>query len=230
MVRMKWLCIIFFVVLSSVQAREFFDPVVRDMEGFEIHIDPALLADEEGKRILKMLEARLIMIGGIVPDEALKKLRTCPIWIEKHHPTLGNMQFHQEIGWLRRNGHDPRMDRMVHIPRAANLLSRDQMAKHPWVVLHELAHAYHKRIIGNDHAGVIEAYEAAKASGKYEKVMLYTGREDVRHYGLNNPFEYFAESTEAYFAQNDFYPFVRAELKQFDPRMYAVMVDIWGKL
>ncbi len=29
--------------------------------------------------------------------------------------------------------------------------------------------------------------------------------------------EYFAEGTEAYFYRNDFYPFVRAELKDHDP-------------
>ena len=216
--------------VCSAYAENFFDPVIREMEGFEIHIDPALLEDDEGRRIVKMLEARLMMIVTIMPEPALTKLRTCPIWIEKYHPTLGAMQFHPSVGWLRRNGHDPRLEKMVHIPRAKELLSRGQMAKHPWVVLHELAHAYHKRIIGHDHKGVNSAFAAAKASGKYEKVLLYNGREGVRHYGMSNPFEYFAESTEAYFAQNDFYPFVRAELRKFDPQMFGVMEEVWGKL
>ena len=42
--------------------------------------------------------------------------------------------------------------------------------------------------------------------------------------------EYFAESTEAYLGVNDFYPFVRAELKQHDPDMYELMTEIWGKI
>jgi hypothetical protein len=41
--------------------------------------------------------------------------------------------------------------------------------------------------------------------------------------------EYFSECSEAYFGQNDFYPFVRAELKEFDRAGYALMVKEWGE-
>ena len=40
--------------------------------------------------------------------------------------------------------------------------------------------------------------------------------------------EYFAECTEAFFGTNDHYPFVRAELKEHDPQMYAVVKEVWG--
>jgi dipeptidyl-peptidase-4 len=39
--------------------------------------------------------------------------------------------------------------------------------------------------------------------------------------------EYFAEGTEAFFYRNDFYPFVRAELKEHDPRLHEVLSEIW---
>jgi hypothetical protein len=52
----------------------------------------------------------------------------------------------------------------------------------------------------------------------------------VKHYGLSNAKEYFAESTEAYFGVNDFYPFVRAELREHDPRMFKLMVRVWGEV
>jgi len=42
--------------------------------------------------------------------------------------------------------------------------------------------------------------------------------------------EYFAEASESYFGVNDFYPFVRAELKEFDPAAYFLMEEIWGPL
>ena len=45
---------------------------------------------------------------------------------------------------------------------------------------------------------------------------------------MNNPKEYFAESTEAFFGRNDFYPFVRSELQQHDPRMYELVKAAWG--
>ena len=45
---------------------------------------------------------------------------------------------------------------------------------------------------------------------------------------MNNAKEYFAESTEAYLGVNDFYPFVRAELREHDPDMFRIMQNIWG--
>jgi len=125
---------------------------------------------------------------------------------------LGAMQYHPNLGWLKSHGHDPRLAKKVHIPRAKNLLSRHQMIKHPAVVLHELAHAYHDQYLGFDNPRVIEVYKKAKATGIYEKVLLYNGKK-VRHYGLTDHKEYFAEGSEAYFYRNDFYPFVRAELR-----------------
>ena len=59
--------------------------------------------------------------------------------------------------------------------------------------------------------------------------VLYTGR-TVKHYALTTPMEYFAESTEAYLGVNDFYPFVRAELKEHDPRMFELLKKIWGEV
>jgi hypothetical protein len=100
-------------------------------------------------------------------------------------------------------------------------------AKHPYVVLHELAHAYHDQVLSFDNPKVIEVFDAAKSQGIYEEVLLYTGKK-VKHYGLSNHKEYFAELTEAYFGMNDFYPFVRAELNEHDPAMYALLREIWG--
>ena len=126
------------------------------------------------------------------------------------------------------NGHDPRLTHKVHIPQAADLLSREQMLKHPAVVLHELAHAYHDQVLSFDHPEIIAAYEKAKAAGNYESVLAHTGKK-VKHYGLNNHKEYFAEGTEAFFYRNDFYPFVRAELKNHDPSLHDVLVKIWER-
>ena len=102
-------------------------------------------------------------------------------------------------------------------------------AKHPYVVLHELAHSYHDQILDFDNPKIQDVYEQAKSEGIYDKVLLYTGKQ-VKHYGLNNAKEYFAESTEAYFGVNDFYPFIRAELKDHDPRMFRLLEEIWGEV
>ena len=209
-----------------------FEPVIQEMEGWKVYIDPALLEgehSEEGSRALRMLGDHLNRISLLVEAEKLTKLRTCEIWIEKHHPVLGAMQYHPDLGWLKRNGHDPRLVKKVHIPRASALLSRSQLLKHPAVVLHELAHAYHDQILSFDHAEIVAAWKKAMAEKKYDKVLVFNGR-FVKHYATTNHKEYFAESTEAYFYRNDFYPFVRAELKQHDPVMHTLLEEIWGKL
>lgn len=209
-----------------------FDPVARQIEGFTVHVDPALLNGEHkplGDKSLRMLGDHLNRISILMPKDRLKRLRKLEIWIERKHPKLGNMQYHPSRGWLKAHGHDERLAKKVHIPRAAALIDRRQLVKHPMVVLHELAHAYHDQVLGFDNEKVRSAYQAAKKAGKYEKVLLYTGR-TVRHYGLTNHKEYFAEATEAYFGRNDFYPFVRAELKEYDPAMHELLVETWGPL
>jgi hypothetical protein len=44
---------------------------------------------------------------------------------------------------------------------------------------------------------------------------------------MNNADEYFAESSEAFFGTNDFYPFVRAELIEHDPQMADALRKAW---
>jgi dipeptidyl-peptidase-4 len=209
-----------------------FDPVVQQIEGWTVHVDPSMLDGEHGEagaRALKMLANHLQRIAILLPEEQLANMRKLEIWIERHHPTLGAMQYHPSIDWLKSHGHDPRLARKVHIPRAQSLLSRHQMIKHPAVVLHELAHAYHDQYLGFDNPRVIEVYREAMATGTYEKVLLYTGK-TVRHYAANNHKEYFAEGTEAYLYRNDFYPFVRAELNEHDPALHDLLCDVWGPL
>lgn len=209
-----------------------FDPVVRKMEGWTVHVDPALLEGEhaeEGAKALRMLGDHLNRITLLMDAERLEQLRGLEIWIEHHHPTLGAMQYHPSRDWLVGNGHDPRLEKKVHIPRADALISRGQLLKHPAVVLHELAHAYHDQVLDFGHKGIKQAWDEAMEAGKYDKVLLFNGR-FVKHYATTNHKEYFAESTEAYFYRNDFYPFVRAELKEHDPTMHALLETIWGKL
>ena len=50
----------------------------------------------------------------------------------------------------------------------------------------------------------------------------------AKHYAMTDHKEYFAEGTEAFFYRNDFHPFVRAELKEHDPALHALLAGIWG--
>ncbi len=207
-----------------------FDPVLRDVEGWKVHVDPALLngpAREEGTKALTMLANHLQRIKILVPAEPLARLQQMEIWIEHDHPLLKSMQYHPGREWLVEHGHDPRLWRKVHITQARELLSREQMLKHPAVILHELAHAYHDQVLGFEQPEIRAAFERARAAGSYTNVLLYTGRR-VKHYALTDHKEYFAEGTEAFLYRNDFYPFVRAELKEHDETLHDLLKGIWG--
>jgi hypothetical protein len=208
------------------------DPVVKNIEGWTVHIDPKLLDGkhaEEGSQALKMLENHLERISILVTGKQLKGLRQVGIRIENSHPELDSMQYHPGKAWLTEHGYDERLVKKVHIPQASALLSRSQMIKHPAVILHELAHGYHDQILGFEEPRVKEAYDRAMKAKLYDEVLLYNGKK-VRAYAATNHKEYFAEGVEAYFYRNDFYPFVRAELELHDPFLHDVMVQIWGPL
>lgn len=211
-------------------------PVTREIEGWTVLVDPRLVEGEGegerrelGERALFALRAQLHRIALVADADRLRKLRELEIWIELDHPRLRSMQYHPSIGWLRSNGHDERLAKKVHIPRAGSLLEPRESAKHPWVVLHELAHAYQDRFVGWNDPDLRAAFEKAKKEGRYESVLHVFGG-TTRHYALSNHHEYFAEGTESYFGRNDFYPFVRAELKQHDPTLHDFLRRVWGPI
>ncbi len=214
---------------KSDEPRALFDPIEQNVEGWTVQVDPQLLNKHkgEGDRAIKALANHLQRITYIVPEDRLAKLKELPIWLEHKNPELTSMQYHPDRGWLLAHKHDPRLVKHVHIPQARHLFEAHTWAKHPYVILHELAHAYHDQVLSFDNPRVIEVFDAAKEQGIYEEVLLYTGKK-VKHYGLTNHKEYFAESTEAYYGVNDFYPFVRAELNEHDPKMFALLQQIWG--
>jgi hypothetical protein len=198
------------------------------VEGWTVQVDVRLVgsAKDVGGPALKILAAKLYEISLVVPEAALAKLREAPIWIDLDH-RLGGMQYHPSAKWLKGHGHDPAMAKAVHIPNARNFLKMWRRNKQPSVVLHELAHAYHDRVLGFDDPKIRAAYDRAVKAGCYESVLHIYGKM-TRHYALTDHKEYFAESTEAFFGTNDFYPFVRAELKQHDPGMYELLEEVWG--
>jgi len=207
------------------------EPVVKTMQGWTVHVDPALLEgphQEVGGRALSMLDNHLERIAILVRGEQLTALRKLEIWIEHQHPTLDNMQYHPSVHWLRQHQLDERLAKKVHIPVAKHLLSRSQMLKHPAVILHELAHSYHDQVLGFDDERVFRCFKQAVKQKNYERVLAHTGR-TVRHYALSNHKEYFAEGTEAFLYRNDFFPFVRAEMAQHDPKLHELLLEIWGR-
>lgn len=204
----------------------------RQIEGWTVRFDKRLTTDEHrdlGTRAERLLRDKLYDIAQILPSDRVERLRKVVIIADLDHGRLTSMQYHPGAGWLREHGYDPALVKCVHVPSVKRMIDLRHQRVQPWCVLHELAHAYHDQVLGFDDAEVRAAYEAAKASGTYDEVRFIEGN-TTKHYALTTPMEYFAELSEAFIGTNDFFPFVRGELKHHDPKAYALLEKVWGKL
>ncbi len=201
----------------------------RDVAGWTVHVSARLVEqDELCRRTMVLLETKLHEIAHVLPVEALGKLREIPIWMELDDPPFPCACYHPSKAWLKEHGLNPDKARAVEIANAATFLQWTR--QQPSMVLHELAHGYHDRFLegGYGNGRVAAVYEKAKESGGYESVLHWNGKHQ-RAYAMNNPQEYFAELTEAWFGTNDFYPFVRAEVVEHDAPGAELLKTLWGE-
>jgi hypothetical protein len=202
----------------------------RRIEGWMVVVDRGFLGRSPGlaDRTLTLLGAQLDRVARRLPAGAVEKLRAVRIWVEEAEPHHPCMAYHPHAGWLRDHGMSPEKARSVEIANARNFLGWTE--QQPWMVLHELAHAYHHQILpdGFENAEVTAAFDRAMRAGLYDSVARVGGRTE-RAYAASNPREYFAESSEALFGTNDFFPFHRAELERHDPGAAALLARLWGE-
>ncbi|MCR9248709.1 MAG: hypothetical protein NXI31_27080 [bacterium] len=201
---------------------------VRTVHGFEVRLVNDFAKHPLHDQVMALLGDHLFRITRVVPEPALAKLRLIRTWVgfedERHEHKC--MFYHPSARWLEGHDYPVVLARGIEIANARNFLS--WTLEQPWMVLHELAHGYHHQVLGHGHAGIRAAYGAAKAAGTYDEVWHINGKKR-KHYALTNEREYFAEATEAYFGTNDFFPFVRSELKRHDERGYRELQKVWGK-
>lgn len=202
---------------------------VHSVEGWKIRVEKALLEKEPdlAKEALSLAEMQLRDLTWVLPEKRIDELRQVVIVLDLDHAKLKGMQYHPSRQWLKNNGHSEDLALCVHIPQARSFVSLKRSNIQPWVMLHELAHAWHHQYLGFDHAGIDTAFAKAVEKGNYEKVMHMNGS-TTRHYALTNAKEYFAEGCEAYFGTNDFHPFVKPQLKMHDPDLFGVIEELWN--
>lgn len=216
------------------------DPIERyDVEehlGFTVRINRDLTEQrpEVRERVMRQLAADLDVIANRVPAPAVALLRDeVEIWVELQgrdtsgrSPRLRGMCCHWSADWLAANGV------LVEKTGSVEILNPDDYLNwidQPFMVLHELAHAYHWRLAHFDDE-IEAAWQSAKDAGLYDEVHRNSVPYDRRvpAYAMTNSREYFAELTEAYFGLNDFFPYSRRQLEQHDPNGAALIARIWS--
>lgn len=208
--------------------------LARAVQGWTVQIDARLWEEQRAATevALRLLEGQLAEIARVAPAEAVTKLREVPLWFSPVYTgTRSKAEYHPDAGWLRENGRNLAMAKGVEFTNIPEF--EKEMNRMPNFALHELAHAYHDRVLENgfENAEIKSMYERAKAGRRYEKVERWfgNGRTNTveRAYALTSPQEYFAECTEAYFSRNDFFPFTREELRKHDPEMFGLLGKLW---
>jgi hypothetical protein len=216
---------------TAVAAEPSFVPTTQyaeqEVQGWKVRVNRHFLTDQRelGDQALRLLDRKLLDIKEEVPAPAVAKLQKILIWLGVSDGYAPCAEYHPSREWLVSNGYNPDKAKCVEIGSAARFLewSKDQ----PAMILHELCHGYHDQVLGYDYAPIKDAYQAAVVSKRYESVRRNNGRTE-RHYALTDEKEYFAECCEAFFSRNDFYPFERAELEQFDPQAAKVVREAFG--
>ena len=205
------------------------------IEGWTVLVNERLLKEEKAatEKALDLLRVQLLEIIRVVPAPAVAKLREVPLWFSPAYPGVKpSAEYHPGAGWLRDNGRDPAMAKAVEITDVRDFEA--EMKRMPNFILHELAHGYHDRFLprGFDNPEIKAAYQRAKSNKSYDKVerSFGNGRPNRKEkaYAMTDPMEYFAETTEAFFSRNDFFPFTHDELKQHDPEMEKLLERLWG--
>ncbi len=206
----------------------------RSVAGWSVHIRRELWEKQSPAtaKALELLQKQLEEIIRVVPPAAVAKLQQVQLYFSPEYPGIQpRAEYHPDADWLVENQRDPVMAKGVEFTLIRNFEAETR--RMPCFALHELAHAYHDQFLpgGHNNPEIKAAYEHAKAGGKYDRVERQDseGRKRMdRAYALTNPAEYFAETTEAFFGRNDFYPYTNEQLKAHDPVMYELLGKLWG--
>eukprot|EP00804_Cyclotella_cryptica_P009641 CCRYP_011194-RC/>CCRYP_011194-RC protein AED:0.41 eAED:0.41 QI:0/-1/0/1/-1/0/1/0/288 len=201
-------------------------------------------------KLRNRIESDLRAASSHLPPRARQKLQlSTPIWINKslsYGPKVApiqdaNMCFHPGKEWLIRNGMNPAKVGGVEMYRASSYLDDCDLWGSGGLMLHELSHAWHCLHCegGYDNTDIQKCYDEAMKEKLYDCVPYHCeeGKMDKRKaYACTNAMEYFAELSAAFLGglnddeYNKWFPFNRTQVREHDPRAYAMLCRMWGVL
>lgn len=201
--------------------------------GFDVYIEREVIRNDNsaGSKALAQIKINLEEISRDfgLSEKVIAQLQETKIFIDWDTQNKGAV-YHPNKVWLIDNGYIPEKEKSIEISNINNFLSWSAQNQ-PYMLFHELAHAYHHQQFGFNNSEVHLAYQKAIKSGKYGDLKYYTGNENYitrKAYASVNHKEYFAELSEAYFGTNDFYPFSKKEIQEYDPGGYKLIRHMWG--
>jgi hypothetical protein len=207
-----------------------------EIEGFQVYASETVLkqpADRWGRQPLSVLQRELNDLRRLLVPKIVSVLQEVPVWVEwdetsKLIPGAIAMYYH---------GSPDAMSKLGTIPAKANgievlTLRRLGEIRQPGtnlqqvVLLHEMSHAVHHRLLGSDNPELLGTFQQAVDRKLYEDVTDRFGRRG-RAYARTNAAEYFAEISCAYLDSCNYYPFNYTQLQGYDPVGFAFVESVW---
>ncbi len=200
------------------------------LQDFTVRVSPeAARHKAETDALLRAVDVQLEKIVGLVPDKPLAVLRKVTIWVEWDGPAEKNVVARFFPGsWAVKNlGLNPDKANGIEVPNVNRFVDNHEKGS-TWVVMHELAHAYHHLALAKKDGAIQATHKQAVERKLYENVEHFNGYRG-RGYAVTNYREYFAVLSEAYFGKSYNFPYDRAGLLRYDTAGYWLMEDAWGK-
>jgi dipeptidyl-peptidase-4 len=222
---MRYILLLALVFTPSTPVEQSFIYQTVELRGWTVHFEESLVVDKElYAEVELLLRSKLREIDSRLPSKAVSELRKVPIYFHLNRKENPGACYHPSKQWLSENDLPVKWARSVEFGVAKNFLR--WIHEQPSMVLHEMSHAYHHRVLGYNHAGSLAAYANAMTKGLYKEVAYVRGGV-VPGYAATNVQEYFAETSEAYWGTNDQFPFVHVELLDHDPGMAKLLGEVW---
>lgn len=198
----------------------------RDIAGFTVLLNP-MVADQAPllENVMDSIDMQISDMTGRLPAERLAELKQTFIWVELDDEADKAAVYHSSADWIVASAGNQDKIGHIEIVNASNFVnwSRDHQ---PSLLLHQYIHAFHHKVLGAAHQGIIDTYEQVQLRHMYDQLEHMSGAVSLG-YATLSPFEYFAEISEAYFARNDYFPFNRAQLKVHDPIGHDLVEQLW---
>ena len=223
---MKFTTLTFLASLALTAVGAAYEPsanyTVKKIEGWTVHVNNGLLGKGKhakvGKEALKKLRSDLATVKTWIPDRPLKELIKVPIWLEVDttngpHGSTPVFHYHPGLDWLKEKDFHPGKHQCVELSRASAFVNVGKRSR--TIVMHELAHGYHDRVLGYDNPEILAAYKNAVAGTGHPK------RDWIR----SRVTEYFAGVTQRYFGNKE----ERENLKKRDPEIVKILKRLYGE-
>lgn len=207
-----------------------FDYWVVDLNGWKLYVHPSIFErPKQWADFVALMSEKLNQVRRLLPqDSYIQTMQSTIFWVESFNEVLPDSSFvyHLSEDWLKAYGQNP--DKSGHIEIANIDKALERFGKDKNTVIHEVIHAFHHKIIPKELADAVNSiYLQVLAEGRYQSVPYREGgyRRAIASF---NKWAYFAELTEAYLGENDYYPFSRGDIASYDPAIYPILAQIYG--